>query len=231
MSDSRIRRFFAGWTRKEIAWFLFCVGFVCFVSISLGDGVLPSLAAVTGVVFTILAGKGQRLCYYFGMINAPLYAYISFTEAYYGDMALNVFYFAMMFVGLYSWSRNQSGDEAKGIKREKLSLHESLWWGASVFSATACLWFILEKAGGSQPLCDSLTNVLSVAAMMLTVRRAIEQWILWIVVNALEVYMWFRVWLEGGNNVSILLMWLLFLVNGIYLLRLWVKVGVEERRR
>ena len=89
----------------------------------------------------------------------------------------------------------------------------------------------MSKKASEVVVFDSLTNVLSVAAMMLTVRRAIEQWILWIVVNALEVYMWFRVWFEGGNNVSILLMWLLFLVNGIYLLRLWVKVGVEERRR
>jgi nicotinamide mononucleotide transporter len=228
MSWFNMKRFFATWSKTELAWFLFCIASICLISVSLGDSILSFVAAVTGVLFTILAGKGQKVCYYFGMINAPLYAYLSYRESYYGDMALNVFYFVMMFVGLYSWGKNQSKDESKGIKRERLSRGETFLWGIVVVFATVCLWGVLKFAGGSQPLCDSLTNVLSVTAMLLTVRRAIEQWVLWIVVNAVEVFMWCRVWFESGNNISILLMWLLFLLNGIYLFRLWLKIGVEK---
>jgi nicotinamide mononucleotide transporter len=57
--------------------------------------------------------------------------------------------------------------------------------------------------------------------MVLTVRRCIEQWIMWIAVDLIEVFMWWRVWTETGNSVSVLLMWLLFLANGFYLWRLW----------
>lgn len=73
-------------------------------------------------------------------------------------------------------------------------------------------------------MCDAFTNVLSVAAMALTVRRAIEQWVLWIAVDAVEVFMWIKVWLSGGGMVSVMLMWLLFLANGIYMLALWMRV-------
>jgi nicotinamide mononucleotide transporter len=72
-----------------------------------------------------------------------------------------------------------------------------------------------------------MTNVLSIAAMILTVKRAIEEWVLWIAVNAIEVFMWYRAWCSGSGNISILLMWMLFLVNGIYLLTLWLRI---ERR-
>jgi nicotinamide mononucleotide transporter PnuC len=69
-----------------------------------------------------------------------------------------------------------------------------------------------------------LTNVLSIAAMFLTVRRAIEEWVLWIAVDAIEVFMWWRTWQSGEGSISVLLMWLLFLANGIYLFSLWLRV-------
>jgi nicotinamide mononucleotide transporter len=64
--------------------------------------------------------------------------------------------------------------------------------------------------------------------MILTVRRAIEEWVLWIIVDAVEVFMWWRAWNAGEGSVSVLLMWLLFLANGIYLLSLWMRVASRQ---
>ena len=71
----------------------------------------------------------------------------------------------------------------------------------------------------------------SIAAMILTVRRSIEEWIFWIVVNAVEVFMWVREWIAGNGNISVLLMWLLFLANGIYLLSLWLRIERKNARQ
>jgi nicotinamide riboside transporter PnuC len=65
--------------------------------------------------------------------------------------------------------------------------------------------------------------------MILTVRRAIEQWILWIAVDAIEVFMWYKTYSEEGSLISILLMWLLFLANGIYLLSLWIRIEQKTK--
>ena len=94
-------------------------------------------------------------------------------------------------------------------------------WAAGLLAATVPLWAVLAICGGRDPFSDALTNVFSVAAMVLTVKRCVEQWVLWIAVDLVEVFMWWRVWAENGNSVSVLLMWLLFLVNGLYLWRLW----------
>jgi hypothetical protein len=61
--------------------------------------------------------------------------------------------------------------------------------------------------------------------------RAIEEWILWIIVDAVEVFMWWRAWCAGEGSISVLLMWLLFLANGIYLLSLWMRVDAHQRHR
>ena len=52
--------------------------------------VLGLVAAVTGVMYTMLAGRGRISCYAYGFVNAPLYAYLSWRWGYYGDMALNL---------------------------------------------------------------------------------------------------------------------------------------------
>ena len=212
---------FLGWRKREVVWLAFCLSFVLSLSLHWGDGVLGITAAVTGMLYTVLAGKGKPLCFLFGLVNAPIYAYVAFNAGYYGDFALNIYYFAMMFPGLVLWLKNRSPSPEESIKRISLSARERLMLFVSCAAGAVLLWTILLFLNGSRPLCDSITNVLSVAAMVLTVRRAIEQWVLWIVVDAVEVFMWWNSWREGTGTVSVLLMWLLFLINGVYLLALW----------
>ncbi len=177
------------------------------------------------MAYTVLAGKGKVSCFLFGLVNTPIYAYLAFKAGYYGDGALNVYYFAMMPAGMRAWLKNASDDCAEGITRTSLSARGRLSLAALCTAATILLWAALAAAGGSRPLCDSATNVLSVAAMILTVRRAIEQWMLWIAVNTIEVFMWYKSWTAGEGGISILLMWLLFLANGIYILTTWLGVS------
>ena len=187
-----------------------------------GDALHSSLslvAAVTGMMYTMLAGRGKIACYAFGLVNAPIYAYLAYRWSYYGDMALNLYYFVMMFPGIVCWRRNRARSGEDDIVRTRLSDVERWVWFASMAVAALCLWWLLRAIGGSRPLCDALTNVLSVAAMILTVKRCIEQWVMWIAVDAIELVMW---WHTGETSMAILAMWTLFLADGIYLFGLWV---------
>lgn len=215
---------FKGWRAEEISWLVFSVSAITALSVYWGDGALGIAAAVTGMLYTVLAGKGKVSCFLFGMVNTPIYAYLAFKSGYYGDFTLNVYYFAMMFPGLAAWFKNRSSDAEEGIKRTRLTTKGRVLLAVLLVGAVIPLWAILNAIGGSRPFCDSVTNVLSVAAMILTIRRAMEEWILWIAVNAVEVFMWYKAWTAGEGPVSLLLMWALFLVNGVYLLSLWIRI-------
>ena len=220
---------FRGWRTSEIAWLAFSVSSIVALSLHWNDTAIGMIAAVTGMFYTVLAGKGKLACFLFGLVNTPLYAYVAFKAGYYGDLAMNLYYFAMMFPGLIAWLRNQSKDPNAGIVRTRLSPKGRIILAVACLAAIPVLWTALRLLDGTRPLCDSVTNVLSIAAMVLTVRRAIEEWILWIIVDVVEVFMWWRAWCEGEGSVSILLMWLLFLANGIYLFTLWLKVDARQR--
>ena len=180
------------------------------------------------MMYTILAGKGKPSCFLFGMVNTPLYAWIAFNAGYYGDLTLNIYYFIMMFPGLAAWLHHRSCVSEAGIVRTRLSNKGRLLLFAMCIIGIVALWGILHLINGNRPFCDAVTNILSIAAMLLTVRRAIEEWVLWIVVNAVEVFMWWNAWRAGEGSISVLLMWLLFLANGIYLLSLWMRMEHKQ---
>ena len=213
----------SGWRSGEVAWLVFSAASIVSLSIFWGESVLGTVAAVTGVAYTVFAGKGKRSCFLFGLVNTPLYAWISWRNGYYGDMALNIYYFSMMVPGLMAWSRHMSGDDKGGIVRSRLSRREALFWMLALAAACLTLYAILVYFGGARPACDAVTNVLSVAGMIFTLRRLSAQWLMWIAVDAVEIFMWLGVWLEKGAQLSILLMWILFLLNGIYLWRVWLR--------
>ena len=179
---------------------------------------LALVAATTGMAYTMLAGRGKIVCYAFGLVNAPIYAYLSWRWGYYGDMALNLYYFVMMVPGLVCWRRNLLAEGSGEIVRTRLSGRERWIWSAAMVVVAVGLYVLLRTVGGSRPLCDSFTNVLSIAAMVLTVKRCIEQWVMWIAVDAIEIVMW---WHTGDASMAILAMWTLFLIDGCYLFRLW----------
>ena len=219
---------FRGWRTTEVLWLAFSISSIIALSVHWGDTAIGMTAAVTGMMYTVLAGKGKPSCFLFGLVNTPLYAWIAFNAGYYGDLSLNIYYFIMMFPGLAAWLRHRSSVAETGIVRTRLSNKGRLQLFAMCIIGIMALWGILHLINGNRPFCDAVTNILSIAAMLLTVRRAIEEWVLWIIVNAVEVFMWWKAWCAGEGSISVLLMWLLFLANGIYLLSLWMRVEHKQ---
>ena len=61
---------------------------------------------------------------------------------------------------------------------------------------------VLKRLGGNLPFIDSMSTCLSVLAMLLSVRRLMEQWIVWIVVDVVTVFMWFADYQKGGTDIA-----------------------------
>ena len=84
----------------------------------------------------------------------------------------------------------------------------------------------------SQPIVDSATTILSVTAMILTVKRSADQWIIWTIINALSIWMWFRAYQLTGGSMAVLAMWVLALINGIIFYIQWdrdIRQGQNEQ--
>jgi nicotinamide mononucleotide transporter len=126
----------------------------------------------------------------------------------------------MMFAGLFFWKRNLKED-VQEIVKTRLTGRARLIYGLITAAAVAAGAGILALLHDPMPVVDSITTVLSVAAMILTVKRCSEQWFLWTVVNVVSIYMWYRVYQTGEGSAAVLMMWILSLINGIMFYCLW----------
>ena len=218
-----IIREFSNWHPAEWLWMLFCVAATVIISLKLQSDWFGIAAAVTGVLYSLWAGKGKLSCYFFGIFNSFAYGLISYQATLYGEVALNwLWYFPMMFAGLFFWKKNLKKEVQEIVKR-KLSWRGRIYVILAGTLGTAATALILRWQGDQAPVLDAFTTVLSVIAMVLTVKRCTEQWLLWTLVNLASIYMWYKVYLTGEGSAAVLMMWILSLVNGIIFYILWHK--------
>lgn len=213
----------SGWGKYEKIIFPLEILFIVFISVYMKDETAALISAICGICATITAGKGKISCYIFGMISNICYSYISFKTQLWGHLCLNMlYYFPMQFVGISKWKKHMKKDKQE-IFKTQLSIKEQIFYLISAIISSAILYFILEYLGDSNSIMDSMTTTLSVIAFILTVKRCIEQWFLWSIVNISSVIIWIYAYLNGSHCFATILMWSTYFILGLYFLYNWNK--------
>lgn len=229
-----IHKWFKDWTLFERIWLLFFTAINVALSFVWGDSLLGFISALSGMLCVVLVAKGKISNYYWGILQASTYAYIAFGYQLYGDAMLNAFfYFPTQFIGIYLWSRSRNKTEVsvKGedIKARRLDTKQWVYTLTAIVVGTVVYAFLLKVLGGRAVGIDSATNILSIAAQILMLKRFAEQWLIWIAVNILSIIMWaIALNQTGGGDYSMLVMWSAFLVNSVYGYINWTKMSKAQ---
>jgi nicotinamide mononucleotide transporter len=200
------------------------------------DTLVGLISSLSGMLCVVLVAKGKIGNYYFGIIQTILYAYISYTYSLYGEAMLNaIFYLPLQFIGIYLWKKNKTQKSTVGEEVAVKKLTKKGWIFVITISVIASLLYaeLLFFIGSQQVRIDSVAVVLSIVAQLLMLFRYAEQWVMWIVVNVLSVLLWvITLTTTGGNDYTVLVMWLAFLVNSIYGYVNWLRMskGQGENR-
>ena len=218
-----VKRELCGWGKTERVLFAFTLFFIIIISTYLNDNKIALISAICGISYTILAGKGKISCYFFGILGTFCYGFISYKNALYGNLALYIFcYFPMQVIGIYRWKKHLKPGSGEIVKTKLPHTERGLYTCAAA-ALSVILCFILKYFNDQSPIIDSITSVFSVIGLILTVKRCIEQWYIWFVVNFLSVIMWCRAYLSGSNCFATVLMWSVYLVLTVYFYNIWKK--------
>lgn len=210
-----------GWGRIEKFIFPLVIMFIFIISIYMKDNTFALISAICGVCATITAGKGKISCYIFGMVSNICYSYISLKNAFWGNLCLNMlYYFPMQFVGIAKW-KNHLKKDTHSIYKTRLTQKQRMAYIAVSILLSVILYYILLELKDKNPLIDSTTTVLSVVAFILTIKRCIEQWYVWTIVNGLCVLMWIGAYVNGSHCFATILMWSTYFVLGLYFWAQW----------
>lgn len=213
----------SGWGKYERVLFPLEILLIILISFLIGDSKVALVSAVCGISYTILAGKGKISCYIFGLTGTMCYAYLAFQNALYGNLILYMFYyFPMQILGIFKWKKHLKRDTQEIVKT-KLKTDERIIYTILAILFSIILSFVLKKTGDATPFIDAITTVFSVLGLILTVKRCIEQWYVWFVVNILSVFMWIEAYMNGSNCFATILMWATYVVLSVYFLFTWKK--------
>ena len=223
------KREISGWTERELCWLAFANVSLLIISVILKDTFLGIAASLTGVTCVIFCGKGKISNYIFGTINVLLYSYIAFKAKFYGEVMLNMlYYFPTNILGWFMWKKNMNSDTGEVVKK-RMSLTGDI---ITVLVSAAGIFgysYVLKLLGGNLPLIDSMSTVLSIVAQILMIKRFTEQWVVWILVDAVSVIMWATAFFKGDSGIAMVLMWSVYLLNAIFMFIKWYKDSAESK--
>lgn len=149
-------------------------------------------ATVTALIYVVLATRENIWCWFWGIVSCSLWAYASFT--FYDlwlDAILQVFYVFMGFIGLYQWRYGRKS-EAKDLPVSQTPFKEHLLvLAGGLLLALFFGAFFDEYTPAAATYLDALTTTFSILATFLLVRKRLENWLYWVVIDALYAYLYF----------------------------------------
>jgi len=225
-----LKDYFKDWNTWDYCWTIIASVVGTWIGLQWGSW-LSVISMLSGLWCVILVAKGRIFNYYLGLIQVVTYAYICYGYQLYGEFQLNLFYFLpMQFVGFYIWHKNKdTAVKDKVVVKFMNNIGRVGWTFLSVL-AVLIYAIYLRDLGDPYPLIDSASTVLSVIAMVLMAWRYMEQWVLWVVVDIVSVWLWILVVMDkGANDVALLVMWSAFLINAVYGFICWIKMYKQQR--
>jgi nicotinamide mononucleotide transporter len=146
-----------------------------------------------GICSVCLTAQGRLTAFAFGFAQVFTYTYICLRAHLYGEVAINIYYFATMIYGVYLWRRRISPTTQRVITRQ---LSWSIWFALIIAIAafSAAIGYGLARfTDDPTPYMDSFTTIVAIVAQVLMIMAYRDQWFLWFVVDIVSVVMWIYV--------------------------------------
>lgn len=143
-------------------------------------------ANVLNLLGVFLAARNNAWTWPLGIVGCVLYGVMFFDVKLYADMTLQGFYIITALYGWRLWRRGGDNEEELPITRVGLRQFLLLSLAAVVVTGLYGL-MLLKTTDASYPFIDSLILSFSVMGQLLQMKRKIECWPVWILVNTLSI--------------------------------------------
>ena len=154
---------------------------------------LELTAMLLALAYVILAAKGSLWCWPAAFISTALYTYIFYDVLLLMDSALNGYYLIMAVYGYWCWQQkpnsSNDSDSAITIVSWQLSWHIKACLILAVI-AFALGYFMANYTPAAFPYLDTFTTVYAVFATYLVTQKVLENWLYWIVIDLVSIYLY-----------------------------------------
>ncbi len=182
--------------------------------------VLEIISVLFAVAYLLLASKQNKLCWAASIVSSAIWAVVSFYYyKLYMDGFLQLFYVGTGIVGLLQW---RDKEVLAGLSISKMNLNEHFFFlGIGFLTSGLFAWICMKYTDASTPIFDSFCTVFSILNTWLLVKKKLENWMYWIVIDGAMAYLF---WMKSGYFYSAL-----YLFYGIFSIFGWLKWSREYK--
>lgn len=147
------------------------------------------IAAALGFVSIFLQIKQNVWYWLVSIVMVGMYIYIYIDARLYADMSLQVYYLIMSFYGWYLWLfGNYQNQHFSPIKVSNTTPKmQRILLVIMVVLFIVISWILSAFTDSDLPFWDSFTTALSFVATWMLAKKILENWLVWIVVDAVSV--------------------------------------------
>ena len=165
-------------------------------------------------VSILLAGRNSVHTWWTGIAGCLLFALVFHAARLYADALLQLFFVAASVLGWWQWLRGDAGAPLPVTRAGPASM---AWTVPCGIGATLAYGLVLHRfTTAYAPFVDSAVLVFSVIAQLLLLRRRVEAWWFWLLVNTISVPLFAN---RGLHLTSAL--YAAYWINAVVSLRLW----------
>jgi nicotinamide mononucleotide transporter len=178
------------------------------------------LAFVLSLAMVVCNIRVNVMAWPLAIVASLLYCLLFWDSRLYGEAGLQIFFVAVAGWGWWQWLRGREAD-GSALRVRFLSGRARLGLMAAVAAAWPLLGAFLRQATDTDvPWWDALPTAGSLAGQWLLGRKYVENWPVWVAVNAVSVglFAWKGLWLT-------VLLYLLFLGMALWGWRAWQQLA------
>ncbi|MEK7227988.1 MAG: nicotinamide riboside transporter PnuC [Patescibacteria group bacterium] len=176
-----------------------------------------------------LVAKNRILNWPVGIIATTLFGILFLQINLYADFFEQIYFFITGFWGWWVWAKAKGLPQSSQKPILRINTRSRPWWVLTIVLGTIILGYLTSNLNiylpqffndpASFPYLDSFTTILSFVATILLVRKELEAWYLWILVDIIGIGLY---WAKGVHLISIL--YCVFLILAIKGLLNWSNI-------
>ena len=149
--------------------------------------------AVLSVIYLYLSIREKSALWIFGFISSLLYIFVFFESKLYADLSLSFYYLGVSIFGWITWQQKTTQLQDTKLHITRISgKKQLLQYVLGTLIAYLAYYLILQYLTDSTiPAADSVVGALSVIATWMLAKKKIENWLIWIVVDAFAAGLYF----------------------------------------
>ncbi len=149
-------------------------------------------AVILALAYLILAIKENIWCWPSAFFSTAIYAWLFFDVNLFMESFLNAYYLVMAIYGWKQWTSIKTNQQNNSLSIVRWTLKTHLMLILFLSIVVLLTGFLLSTFTTQDfAYLDSFTTIFSLVATFMVTKKVLENWLYWIVINFVSVYLFY----------------------------------------